>query len=85
VKEIYYTVGSIPFFLSDLVVTFFGGYVAEAPIQSAATIFSLASFFLFIAILPLIYAPETLSEKSMKDRQLKEYFKEAKKKKEKHA
>ena len=47
------------------------------------TIFSFASVFLFLAVLPLIYAPETLPEKIMKDRDLKSYIENAKKKAEK--
>ena len=41
------------------------------------TIFSFASVFLFLAVLPLIYAPETLPEKNMKERELKTYIKKA--------
>jgi hypothetical protein len=40
-------------------------------------IFSFASVFLFLAVLPLIYAPETLPEKTMKDRDLKSYIEKA--------
>jgi MFS family permease len=47
---------------------------------SSVTVFSFASVFLFIAVLPLIYAPETLPEKLMKDRDLKSYIENAKKK-----
>lgn len=43
-------------------------------------IFSFASVFLFLAVLPLIYAPETLPEKIMKDRDLGSYIEKAKKK-----
>ena len=43
-------------------------------------VFSFASVFLFLAVLPLIYAPETLPEKLMKDRDLKSYVENAKKK-----
>jgi len=34
---------------------------------------------LFLAIIPLLYAPETLPEKSMKDRELKNYLETAQK------
>lgn len=43
------------------------------------TSFSLASFFLFLAIVPLLYATETLPEKAMKDRDLKSYLDKAQK------
>jgi hypothetical protein len=46
---------------------------------SITSSFSLASFFLFLAIIPLLYAPETLPEKSMKDRELKNYLETAQK------
>jgi len=42
-------------------------------------IFSLTAFLLFLAVLPLIYAPETLPEKTMKDRELKSYIEKAQK------
>jgi Sec-independent protein translocase protein TatA len=45
-----------------------------------AEVFSFASVFLFLAVLPLIYAPETLPEKLMKARDLKSYVENAKKK-----
>lgn len=43
-------------------------------------VFTFTSVFLFLAVLPLIYAPETLPEKLMKDRDLKSYIENAKKK-----
>ena len=46
----------------------------------AGALFSFMAFFLFIAVLPLIYAPETLSDKVTKDRDLKSYIENAKKK-----
>jgi len=41
--------------------------------------FSFASLFLFIAVLPLIYAPETLPEKKIQERQIRKYVEEARK------
>jgi len=49
----------------------------------AYAMLSIASFFLFLAVLPLFYAPETLPEKEIKERELKEYLKKARKIKEK--
>jgi hypothetical protein len=43
------------------------------------TFLSARAFFLFLAVLPLMYAPETLSEKKIKDRELKQYIEKAKK------
>jgi MFS family permease len=81
-KEKYYVLGGMPYllagFLPVLVKPFVGG------IQTA-TAFSLASFFLFLAVLPLMYAPETLPEKKIKERELGEYVERAKKTKEKYA
>jgi hypothetical protein len=39
--------------------------------------FSFASFFLFIAILPLVFASETLSDKIIKERELNGYIQKA--------
>ena len=41
--------------------------------------FSLAAFFLFVAVLPLWIAPETLPEKKMELRRLRNFADEAKK------
>jgi MFS family permease len=84
VSELYYAVGSIPFFFSDLLALFFKQYIQGISQASAYAIFSIASFFLFLAVLPLMYAPETLPEKKMKDRELRQYVEKAKKTKEKY-
>ena len=76
--EKYYTVGSIPFFLSDLLVALFGHYIKSAGELSAYAIFSLASFFLFLAVVPLMFAPETLPEKVIRERELRRYIERAK-------
>jgi len=59
-----------------------GSYIAET--VSANAIFSLTAFFLFLAVLPLMYAPETLPEKKIRERELRQYVEKAKKIKEKH-
>jgi len=46
---------------------------------------TIASFFLFLAVIPLMYAPETLPEKAMKDRDLKSYTEKALEKAQKEA
>jgi MFS family permease len=74
----YYAIGVLPFFTSKLldltigsqITSFFGGSPA---------LFSFGAFFLFVAVLPLIYAPETLPEKALKDRDLKSYIEKAQK------
>lgn len=84
-KEKYYSIGGIPFFLSGLLVMFFIPQLKGIPKENAFASFSLAAFFLFLAVLPLIYAPETLPEKQIKERELKSYIEKAKKAKEKYA
>jgi hypothetical protein len=54
-----------------------GFYVAETVL--ANTIFSFASFFLFLAVIPLMFAPETLPENALKERELRSYIEKAKK------
>jgi MFS family permease len=79
-REKYYLLGSIPFFLTSFIQLFLGPLVALLEPSSA---FSLASFFLFLAVLPLMYAPETLPERKIRLRQLRSYVEAAKKVKEK--
>jgi MFS family permease len=77
-REKYYFLGGLPFLLSGLVQVLVGPFVAEGiPI---GTSFSLASFFLLLATLPLLYAPEALSDKLMKNRDLSNYVNMALKK-----
>ena len=66
----------MPFLFSNLISILVKPFAEIIPIASS---FSLASLFLFLAILPLLYAPETLSEKIMKDRELKNYIEKAQK------
>jgi MFS family permease len=80
-REKYYLIGGIPFyFTSNMLQSFFASIVAQI---SESASFSLASFFLFIAVLPLLYAPETLPQKKIELRHLKGYIEQAKKIKEK--
>jgi MFS family permease len=80
-REKYYVIGSIPFFLTDFIRRLSTPYVGK--ILPYAT-FSLASLFLFLAILPLLYAPETLPKKKIRLRRLRKYMEAAKKVKEKY-
>ncbi|MCL6579519.1 MAG: hypothetical protein K6T73_09070, partial [Candidatus Bathyarchaeota archaeon] len=77
----FYALGGLPFLLANFVSILIRPY-ASAISPTAA--FSFASFFLFLAVLPLMYAPETLPEKKIKERELKEYVEKAKKIKEKY-
>jgi MFS family permease len=68
----FYAIGVAPYFFSKFLELTIGGYIASN-VQSYA-LFPFVSFFLFLAVLPLVYAPETLPEKVMKDRELKSYL-----------
>jgi MFS family permease len=81
-KEKYYVVGGLPYLLAGLLSVVIEPY---AKTIGTVTAFSVASFFLFVAVLPLMYAPETLPEKGIRERELREYVEKAKKAKEKYA
>jgi MFS family permease len=81
-KDKYYALGGLPYLFAGLLPMVVKPYVGL--IQTGAA-FSLASFFLFLAVLPLMYAPETLPEKRIRERELKEYVERAKRAKEKYA
>lgn len=74
-REKYYTIGNIPFFIAEFAGLILVPFMWIPP--NAA--FSMASLFLFLAVLPLMYAPETLPEKKMEMRRLKGYIEQAKK------
>lgn len=80
-REKYYAIGTIPFFFTNIIQLLSAEYVTLIPETSA---FSLAAFFLFLAVLPLLYAPETLPEKKIALRRLRKYVEAARKVKEKH-
>lgn len=77
-SEKYYAIGILPFFISEFIsisltnTNFLG--------ISAYALFSFIAIFLFLAVVPLIYAPETLPDKLMKDRDLQSYAEKALKK-----
>ncbi|MEM3752782.1 MAG: hypothetical protein QXM65_07555 [Candidatus Bathyarchaeia archaeon] len=79
-KEKYYTLGGLPYLLAMFLSELFKPYVGLMPLVTA---FSLASFFLFLAVVPLVYAPETLPEKAIKERELRGYIEKAKRIREK--
>jgi len=79
-SEKYYALGAAPFFVSKLLEATIGPDLGERVAENSYAFFSFTTFFLFIAILPLVYAPETLPEKVMKERDLKSYVEKAKKK-----
>jgi MFS family permease len=81
-REKYYVIGNLPFYIAAFVPLFLDSYVRSVPPSAS---FSLASFFLFISVLPLLYATETLPEKKIELRRLRGYVEQAKKLGEKYA
>jgi MFS family permease len=78
----FYALGIVPFFISKfLQLTINAQIVAAVPVSA---IFSFTALFLFLAVLPLIYAPETLPEKVIKQIELNSYLEQAQKVKEKY-
>lgn len=74
-SEKYYVLGSLPFLALVFMQLSLGSYVASTVNEGA--VFSFASLFLFLAVLPLVYAPETLPDKIIKERELKSYIEKA--------
>jgi len=58
-----------------------GPFIAE--VVPSYAILSFAAFFLFLAIFPLMYAPETLPENVFRERKLRGYIEKAKRIREK--
>jgi len=77
-SERIYAVGILPYLISTFIRYFFGNLIADA-ILDFSMIVSFASFFLFIAVLPLVLAPETLSEQTIKNKELQKYIEKANK------
>lgn len=76
VREKYYVTGNIPTLARNIIPLLPISFSALIPAYAA---FSLASFFLFLAVLPLMYAPETLPERKIQLRKLQSYAEKAKK------
>jgi hypothetical protein len=74
--EKFYALGTIPI-LAALALSTLLSSVLES--VSKNTAFSLASFFLFLAVIPIFFAPELLPEKLVKEREIRKYAEEAKK------
>lgn len=85
IREKYFALGGIPFFFAELVGKLvYQSVSVSVPIQTIYAAFPIASFFLFLAVVPLMYAPETLPEKKLKEREMKQYLEKAKKVKDKY-
>jgi MFS family permease len=79
-KEKYYLIGVLPFVISSYIQILFTPYAKLVDISAA---FSLASLFLFLAVFPVLLAPETLPEKKIELKRLRKYVEKAKKVREK--
>jgi MFS family permease len=80
-SEKYYALGILPYALSGFLRVTIGSFMTN--VLSEYAIFSFAALFLFLAVLPLMYAPETLPEKRIRERELRQYVEKAKKIREK--
>ncbi|XES77827.1 MAG: MFS transporter [Candidatus Bathyarchaeia archaeon] len=78
----FYAMGVAPFFISKFLEFTIGENLSRNIVDGAGKsgLFSFLAFFLFLAVLPLVYAPETLPERVMKSRDLKSYAEKAMKK-----
>jgi len=74
--EKFYALGNITIPMAVMLSIFFSPWLKMVDASSA---FSLASFFLFLAIIPVFFAPELLPEKVIKEREIRKYVEEAKK------
>ena len=77
-SEKFYGLGSIPI---PLALVFAGAASTSSWLKTlnVGNVFSLASFFLFLAVIPIFFAPELLPEKVTKEREIKKYMEEVKK------
>jgi MFS family permease len=82
-REKYYLIGAAPYFLTAVIDSISTVTVPEIP-AAYTYAFSLASLFLFIAVLPLLFVPETLPEKKIEIRRLRGYLDQARKIREKY-
>jgi hypothetical protein len=74
-SEKYYFLGVMPYLFSNLAGVLIGSNISA--VMGESMVFSFASFFLFTAVLPLVYAPETLSDKILKKFDLDSYVTKA--------
>ncbi len=81
IKGKYYLIGLVPFLIASYAQILITPFAKGIEFSGA---FSLASFFLFIAVLPLLYAPETMPQKQIELKRLRKFADEAKRAKEKY-
>jgi len=80
-SEKYYAIGGLPYLLSNFLRLIIGQYIVQTVL--VYTIFSLVSLFLFLAVIPLMFAPETLPERKIREQELRSYIEKAKRIREK--
>jgi MFS family permease len=73
-SEKYYIIGVLPYLFATMI-RFPSNQIINTIYES--TVFSFASFFLFAAVLPLAYAPETLSDRIIRDLDINSYVNKA--------
>jgi hypothetical protein len=78
-SEKFFIIGFSPYLISAFLQVLFGQFIAES-VTNLTNVFLFISIFLFIAVTPLYFAPETLSEKDKRDNELKTYLEDAEKK-----
>jgi len=74
--EKFYGLGNTPYLLALGLALFSSPWLE---ILDPGKALPLASFFLFLAVIPIFFAPELLPEKVLKERELRKYVEEAKK------
>ena len=74
--EKFYALGNIQVTIAIMLSLFISPWLTTLSLSGT---FSLASFFIFLAIIPLFFAPELLPEKVIKEREIRKYVDEAKK------
>jgi MFS family permease len=79
-SERIYAIAIVPYLLSSLIRLSVGDHLSTiVTLENFASTFSFFSFFLFIAVLPLVLAPETLSDQTIKNNELRNYIDKAQK------
>jgi len=74
--EKFYALGNITIPTAVMLSVFVSPWLKMVDASSA---FSLASFFIFLAIIPILFAPELLPERVLRKRELREYVEKVKK------
>lgn len=72
----FYALGNIPVPLAIMLSLSISPWLTALSLSGT---FSLASFLIFLAIIPLFFAPELLPEKVIKEREIRKYIEKAKK------